>query len=148
MVVMVMLQLGSTGHTATTTARIRQRSPLAKLATRLVAAQIIHPGEAALAAQTVELAERVLVLGPVRRHVPLEIRPLAVQVLAADVAVHLVAVVARRHVLVAHLLVHERLGAARERAFERALGVRHRGRGRGRDGAVVVGGAVDFGARG
>jgi len=135
MVVMVVLRLLATRHAT----RARQRRSLAKLATHLVSPEVVEPGESALAAQFVELADHVLMLGPVRRHVSLEVRPLTVEVLAADVAVHLVAVVARRHVLVAHLLVHERLRTAEKRALEWALGVgggvsvgRRRGRGHGR----------------
>lgn len=50
---------------------------------------------------------------------PFEVGAFAVEELAADVAVHFVAVVARRNVLVTHLFVHEGFRTSRKRAFER-----------------------------
>lgn len=94
---------------------------LAEFTAGLVSSEIVDAGKASLAPQCVELAQHVLVLRAVGGHVAFEVGPFAVQVRVADGTVHLVAVVARRDVLVAHLLVHERLGAAREGAFERSL---------------------------
>jgi hypothetical protein len=87
---------------------------LSNLTTSLMSAQIIQPGKSPLTPQAVKLAQHVLVLGSVRGHVAFEIAPLAVQILSTDVAVHLVALVAARHVLVADLLVHETLETAGE----------------------------------
>ncbi len=113
MMVVMMLRLVS-GSTAS------QSGLLSKLATSLMPAQIIEAGKPPLTPQTVELAQHMLVLGSVRGHVAFEIATLAVQILSADVTVHLVALVAACHVLVADLLVHEALKTAGERAFERA----------------------------
>lgn len=98
--------------------RIDQTGLLAKLAASLMSSKVIETGKASLAAQTVELAQHVLMFGSMGGHVAFEVGPFAVQVLAADVAVHFVAVVAASDVFVAHLLVHERLGTARVCAFE------------------------------
>lgn len=104
-----------------TTTAIHQSSLLAEFTAGLVSSQVVEAGKATLAAQAMELAQHVLMFGPVGGHVALEVGALAVEELSADVAVHLVAVVAGGDVFVAHLLVHEGFGTAGERAFEQSL---------------------------
>lgn len=90
---------------------------LAILATRLMSPQIVQPGEAPRTPQLLMPALDVLVLGIVVGHVASEIGAFGVQRLMADRAVHSFTVMAARHVLVPHLLVHERFVAACDRAF-------------------------------
>jgi hypothetical protein len=65
-------------------------------------------------------ADQVLVLGPVTGHVAAEIASLGIEERVADVAVGFVVAGVRGQVRQQDLLVHERLGAAGERAFEGA----------------------------
>ena len=69
----------------------------------------------------------MLMLRLMTRHMPFEITSFGVQPLIADIAVHLVSIVAAGDVLVANLLVHEGFGAAGESAFEGAVFVGARG---------------------
>ena len=61
-------------------------------------------------------------LGSVRRHMPLEITALAIEVHVADWAVHFIPAVVGRHVGVADVFVDEGFGAVGECAFEGAFG--------------------------
>ena len=95
---------------------------LSKFTTRLVSPQIIQPRKPPLTPQSMELTQRMLMLGSVRRHVSFEIAAFAVEVHLADGTVHLVATVVSRHVLVADVLVREGFGTVGECAFEGAFG--------------------------
>lgn len=123
MMVMMCSLTSTNTSSASGASTVHQCSFLSKFTASLVAPQIVQPGESPLTTQTMELAQHVLMLRAMCRHVALEIRSFAVQKLAADVTVHLVPIVRGCDVLVAHLLVHERLGTARECAFEEPFAV-------------------------
>ncbi len=84
-----------------------QRGLLEKLTARLMPPQIIQPRKSPLTSQMVKLADHMLMLRLMACHVPFKVTSLGIQPLLADVAVHLISVVAAGDVVVAHLLVHE-----------------------------------------
>lgn len=118
MVMLDLIHIHAVADTCTTTAGQKSLLALAKLTTRLVPPQVVQSGKSPLATQAVKLTQHVLMFWSMRGHVPFEVAPFAVQVLTADVTVHLVALVAGRDVVVTDLFVHEALGAAGERTFE------------------------------
>lgn len=95
------------------------RSLLAIFAAPLMSPQVVQSRKPSLAAQMVPLADEMLVLRFVARHVPSEVGSFGVQELIADMAVSLVLTGMRGEMRHQHLLVHERLGASGESAFER-----------------------------
>lgn len=96
------------------------RSLLAIFAASFMSPQIVQSRKPSLTAQMMPLADEMLVLRLVTRHVSSEVGAFGVEELIADMAVSLVLPGMRGEVRHQDLLVHERLGASGESAFERA----------------------------
>ena len=91
---------------------------LPELTTIFVPSQVIQPWKPSLATQMMPLADHVLVLRPMTRHVSAKVAALAVQPLPADVAVRLILARVGGGMVSEDLFIHEGLGAAGEGAFE------------------------------
>ena len=94
---------------------------LPKLTTRLMSSQIIQSRKPSLAPHPMILAQHMLVLRSMRRHMSFKVAAFTVEVDLADGTIHLVAAVVARHVLVADVLVSKGLRAVRQCAFEGSL---------------------------
>jgi hypothetical protein len=98
-----------------------QRRLLHKPTHTLMPPEVIQPWKPPLTPQMMPLANHMLMLGPVRRHMSAKIAPFGIQKLAADMAVGLIRAGMGRKVFVQDLFVHKGLLAAREGAFEGAV---------------------------